>query len=230
MSVRTVHRAVVALGAASVLLCSASPASAVIDWTDWQAATEDFPSSVSAGTLTSAIINVSYNGSSLFTQFGAGPDYWSPSTPYISGSVPNAPTPAEMVAVTDFASTHTISFGGPVTNPVMAIVGLGSSSTLTQWDFDAPFSLLSSGVGFFGGAGTLIQPLAASLQGDDGSGVIRFTGTFTSISWVITNGEQPWTDENLITGITVGIEIPTPGAAAIMIPCAALSVRRRRRA
>lgn len=218
------------VGGAAVVggVACAPSATGAVDWAQWGVGTQQFPHPNTSGTLAGGFLSVVYNGSALFRQIGAGTDFWSPSTPYLSASVPNAPTPAHMIAVADFASSHSLSFASPVTNPVMALVGLGSATTQTQWAFDAPFQILSAGVGFFGGAGTLTNLGANTLEGDEGSGVIQFIGTFTSISWTITGGEQPWTDETLITGITVGL-IPAPGASVAFGAAALLAGRRRRR-
>lgn len=200
-------------------------AQGAVQWMQWTVATQNFPSSVALGSL--GTNSVTYNGSSLFQQFGTGTDYWSPSAPYLSASVPNAPTAAHMVGVVDFASSHSLVFGAPVTNPLIAIVGLGSSTIQTEWTFSAPFQILSSGVGYFGGAGVLTDIGGNTLRGDEGSGVIQLIGTFSSISWTITNGEQPWTDSNAITGITVGV-IPTPGTLVLLGGAGLVAMRRRR--
>ena len=201
-------------------------AEGAVQWMNWVTGTENYPSSVSIGSL-NAPTDVTFNGSSIIRQTGAGTDYWSPSAPYISASVTNAPTPAHMIGVVDFAASHSITFASPVTNPYMALVGLGSSTQQTQWAFDTPFTIVSFGSGFFGGAGSLTDIGSNTLQGDEGSGVIQFVGTFTSISWTIANGEQPWSDEANITGITVGV-VPTPGVLAALGMGSLLAVRRRR--
>ncbi len=201
-------------------------ASGAVQWAQWITGTENFPSSVSVGSLPGPNA-VTYNGSSLIRQTGAGTDYWSPSAPYLSGSVTNAPTPAHMIGVVDFAASHSITFGSPVTNPFVAIVGLGSATEQTQWTFDSPFTIHSFGTGFFGGAGTLTDIGGNTLQGDEGSGVIQFLGTFSSISWTIANGEQSWTDEANITGITIGV-VPAPGGLTALGMASVLVVRRRR--
>lgn len=209
-----------------VTAAAAHRADAAVEWVDWQAATQNFPSSVSSGQFLGSGTSVTYNGSSLFTQVNGGTDYWAPSAPYLSAGVPNAPH-TDIVGVVDFAATHSITFGSAVTNPYMAIVGLGSSSVNTQWVFDSSFTILSQGVGFFGGPGTLTALPGNTLDGAEGSGVIQFIGTFTSISWTVVNGEQPWSDADNIVGITVGL-VPAPGGVAAMLLAGSLALRRRR--
>jgi hypothetical protein len=109
----------------------------------------------------------------------------------------------------------------------MALAGLGSATTATEWVFDTPFTILSSGPGYFGGAGTLTQLPGNVLRGNEGSGVILFSGTVNVVSWTIVNGEQPWTQNASATVMTIGV-IPTPGAAAVLGLGGLLAARRRR--
>jgi uncharacterized protein (TIGR03382 family) len=65
------------------------------------------------------------------------------------------------------------------------------------------------------------------LRGNEGSGVILFSGTVNVVSWTIVNGEQPWTQNASATVMTIGV-IPTPGAAAVLGLGGLLAARRRR--
>ena len=134
---------------------------AVVDWADWTSATPGLSGSA-IGTIGS--IGVSYNGEVSFAQTSGGTNYWiavSPDpNPYISPVVANAPPAFDIIALVGGQDTaNTISFTSPVTNPVMAIVSLGRPDQTVRYLFDQPFTVLSSGHGYWGGnpAGSLFD-------------------------------------------------------------------------
>lgn len=217
------------VAAASIVGSAASASHAsVVDWGTWTIGTNDFPSSGSAGAFPGSGTSFFYNGSSLFLQNGAGIDYWSPSAPYLSSTVSNAPIPSHMVGVIDYAPSHTLGLATPTTGLVMAIVGLGSASTAAQWVFNTPFTILSSGPGYFGGPGTLSQLPGNVLQGNEGSGVIMFTGNVSSVTWTIVSDEEQNFNPANVTGVTVGI-VPSPAASTLLGGSVAFGLCRRRR-
>jgi hypothetical protein len=123
------------------------------------------------------------------------------------------------------ATVNTISFASPIANPLMAVVSLGQPGFLVTYDFDTPFTVLSSGPGFWGSPGTLtnIDPVNHVLQGDEGHGTIQFIATYGSISF--TSPMAHW------HGFTVGA-IPEPSTHVMLL--AGLSLlgfwaRRRKR-
>jgi hypothetical protein len=74
--------------------------------------------------------------------------------------------------------------------------------------FDTPFTVLSSGPGFWGSPGTLtnIDPVNHVLQGDEGHGTIQFIATYGSISFT----SPIW------HGFTVGA-IPEPSTHVMLL-------------
>ncbi|MDZ8054345.1 MAG: PEP-CTERM sorting domain-containing protein [Aulosira sp. ZfuVER01] len=204
--------------ALSVAAVSAKPASAAsIAWTDWTSATPGNPG-LAQGTITPAgesPISVTYNGEVNFAQTSGGTNYWNPSTPYISATVPNAPPASDIIALNGGNSTvNTISFSKAVLNPVMAIVSLGEAGVPVQYNFDTPFNILSVGAGYWGN-GTLAKLAGNVLEGVEGHGVIQFLGNVSSISWTTPKPEY-W------HGFTVGVEksVPEPltiGGSAIAL-------------
>src|SRR3954453_7823781 len=92
------------------VVLAVSSARGDIIWTDWTSGT--------AGTNGSAIGNlhigitdvaVNYSGEIYFIQTnGVGTNFWNPSAPYISATVPNAPPDADIIALST-ASSHTIT-------------------------------------------------------------------------------------------------------------------------
>lgn len=226
MASECIRRSAALLSIAMCLGGSVATAS-VVDWANWTTGTDNFPSSATVGVLPSTNTSIYYNGSAIFRQTGAGTDYWNPTTPYVSTQVSNAPPAAYSVGVTDFASSHTVGMATPSNGLVMALTGLGSASTATEWVFDTPFTILSSGPGYFGGAGTLTQLPGNVLRGNEGSGVILFSGAVSVVSWTIVNGEQPYWQNDSATVMTIGV-IPSPGAAAVLGLGGLLAARRRR--
>jgi hypothetical protein len=189
----------------------AGVAQANVDWVDWQSATSTSVTGVANG------INVTYSGGFQFAQTNGGTNYWNNSATYVSATVPNAPPDSDIIALATVGGT--LSFSQAVTDPIMAIVSLGRPNTGSKWHFDAPFQIVSQGAGYFG-SGPLTNPSGNTLQGNEGHGVIQFKGTFSSISWQVTNGED-W------AGFTVAV--PAPGSAAAIVAGLLPALRRRRR-
>ncbi len=220
------HLPVAALVA--VILAASLPSQAgTISWTDWTSATSGAGGSASGTMLIGATnVGVSYSGDVDFAQLGTGTNYFYPATPYVSSIVPNAPTAAEMIALSRTSQVNTITFSQPVVDPVMAIVSMGRTSLPVLYAFNADFDVISVGPGYWGN-GTLTELAGNVLEGREGHGVIRFNGTISSISWAVNPGEY-W------HGITVGapaVAVPLPSAAwagLSLLGAVALAKLRRR--
>lgn len=174
-----------------------------IDWTTWtshpNAATVD-------GTLMVGAmpVSVTYTGEVSFVQLnGNGPNYFQPATTFTAPpTVPNSP-PSDIIAIDGTATTHTITFGAAVTDPIMEIVSLGQPGIGTQYAFSLgpgqSVSILNQGPSSaFGGCNTCLSLSGTTLTGHEGDGILQFTGDFTSLSWTGANPEF-W------NGITFGV-------------------------
>ena len=84
----------------------------------------------------------------------------------------------------------------------MAIVSQGRSYLPVSYDFDAPFSVLGEGRGYWGD-GSYTLSGGDILIGSELHGVIQFSGSLSSISWTVFPGEY-W------HGITMGLPEQTP--------------------
>lgn len=208
-----------ALGALSCVV-AALPAGAQANWATWTAATTGGTTGTATGTVMTADgpVAVTYTGNVFFSQLnGTGTNYWTSSTPATtfgnttSGSGPTTP---DMIALTGGTNTgtNTLTFASPVNNFFMAIESLGPG---TQWIFSDPFVILSQGRGAFGGTSTSLTQSGTTLTGQEGNGVIQFTGPISSISWTDPTYEN-W------HGFTVGVDglatttTPEPSSLALL--------------
>ena len=174
-------------------------------WVDWNSA--DVPGGAASGVITlpdASTIAVSFQSSNcsgadcaLFstTQTSGGPDYWNnPSTPYTSAEVPNGPPDSDVISLKGGTATvYTVTFSQPIVDPIMAVLSLGQPSVYIDYDFNAPFTIVSQGAGFFTPPGCttcVLQNLAGDvLRGNEGHGTIKFLGTYSSFSWTVPNPE-----------------------------------------
>jgi hypothetical protein len=149
------------------------------EFADWTAV--DGSPAVATGTLNGSPISIS--GTHVFPPpvsvvdghwtFFAGPDF----TPALG------PTDMIQIGESSPAESYTLSFGSPVTDPVIEIGSLGS-----RLDFPSGTEITKiSGQTDFTVSGSSIIGTATNTLGPDGvndsSGTVQLTGTFTSISF-----------------------------------------------
>ena len=192
-----------------------------ISWTTWGA--QPTPTSAT-GTLLVGVtpVSVTYNGEIAFTQLnGSGNNYFQPTSTFTAlPTVPNAP-PSDLIAIDGTATTHTVTFGAPVVNPIMDVVSLGGGAS-TQYIFSlAPnqsLAILGQGPSSaFGGCATCLSLSGTTLTGTEGDGVIQFTGTFSSLTWTGANPEN-WNGFTFgVTGLAGPTSAPEPGTWGTML-------------
>ena len=201
-----------ALAFSLMLVRSAQATAPTVEWVDWTSTT----STSVTGSLGGGAVTVTHNGPR--NNFFNSGDIWFPVSAYVSSTVHNKPPPEHIRLGTESeGATHTITFSSPVTNPVVAVFSLGNpfgqndspptpGNPLT-YDFStttATLSILSSNSGPCGIyiCSLVIDPVGSNvLVGIEGSGVVQFTGTVSSITWTVT-GAEFW------NGFTVGVPIP----------------------
>jgi hypothetical protein len=167
---------------------------------------------------------------------GGGINYWVPNTPYLSAQVDNAPPGTDIVQLSGGdAQTYTVTLSKPIKDPIMAILSLGQTGVPTSYEFNSPFSIISQGVGYWGGSGTGLTSLPGDvLLGREGHGMIQFLGTFSTLSWTVPTPEA-W------HGFTFGIrttqdlepgQVPEPASLALfgiaLLGCVWASKRKAR--
>jgi hypothetical protein len=184
---------------------------APVFWTDWTSSTDG----TAAGTITtsSGTVGVTYTGNIWFAQTDGGINYWSPSAPYISADVDNAPPAFDIIAING-GLMNTVTFSEPVLNPLLAIASLNGPGF--AFEGSPSLEVLSSGCGYWG-CGTLqaVGNTITTVGGGEGHGVVRLNGVYTSFTF--SGGAETW------RGIQVGITdiadgtVPEPGTWAMLV-------------
>jgi len=170
-------------------------------WVTWHTWDGNNPGTV-VGTIVTPtqFVTVTYTGEVDFTELeNNGINYFRPKSTYSCPVVINAPSTANMIAISGTPETHTLSFSPPIKNPVIAIVSLGGGSLSVGYKFSAKPAILVQGRGkYYGGGDDRLQIVdETTLEGTEGDGLIQFTGRFGSISWTVEASEY-W------NGFTVG--------------------------
>ena len=185
------------------------------------------PSQSSPGNATGTLatpggtVSLSYSGDvATATQVNnTGVNYFTGWTSvYTNSVVANLPTSPDIITLSEFysATPNTLSFSSPVVNPILDIVSLGSPGTQVTYNFSATPTILSQGPAYFGGCSTCLSVSGNSLSGTEGSGVVEFLGTYSSLSWTTAGGEY-WNGFNVgVAGVsTVTPEPSTLGLAFV---------------
>ncbi len=177
----------------AVVVCwSANAWADTITWTDWTAFTAGTTTGTATGTIAiGSGIGVSYAGEVLSNSntnnAGPGGVSWLPTTTFSGGTVSNGPAPnRDIITLNGGTGTgvNTVTFATPVVDPVMAIWSLGNGSQPASFVFTAsePFTIQSGGPSAeFGGSS--ITKSGNTVNGVEGNGTIRFSGTFSQITW-----------------------------------------------
>ena len=219
-----------ALVAAALFGLSGASGAAPFFWTDWvsSSATNGF---TALGTITTSTstVDVTYNnpqGISFIQTSPGQTDYWTPRadpsvSPYTSALVDNIPTGTDIVALNQ-AGSQTLTFSQAIANPVFAYVSLnGNGYSFLDQDFEI---LSQGGVGGiecgFWGCGSVSRVVVDLGNGHteyrligsgEPHGVIRFAGTFSSLTWNSLNNEN-WNGFTVgVQGLAVDVFPPEPG-------------------
>jgi len=212
--IRTIS--IASLGAALAVGLTAPSQAAVTNWTTW---TYPQTTGTTTGSATGSTsdVGVTYSGD-VSQSAQVGGFFWLPTSTFQGGTVTDAPTNNTEVTLTGGPNTgtNTITFSKPVVNPVLAIASLGQGGITAQFDFAAgeTFAIEAGGPSFnFGGS--TITVCGANICGTEGSGVVQFTGTYTSLSWT----NPVFEDYYLITVGDQGLasSVPEPSTWALML-------------
>ena len=247
-------RTIMALGIAALGVAAATaPVQANSIWVDWQSGG---PWGILGGFGSGVIntggqtVNVSYGGPDGYgsgrvfaqEQWGTHTNPFPQSQYFYSSAVQEAPGDSQnqnfdSVYFLLWGSTtrnNRVVFSQPVTNPIIALHGFGTtreispgSFAFTNWVFDRDFTILSSNDGVAGSIFTRSQ--ANVLAGNEGTGVIMFEGTFSSISWTWESNVFDGLNEHSMQVGVLGNAIPAPAALSLLSLGLGFSARGRRR-
>lgn len=188
-----------------------------VSWTMWSDATTG---SFSYGAQT---ITVTYSGDSV----GLDPNAYVYDVPssFTNAEVTN--TPGANGTIQMVGGNPTINhfhFSAPVTNPYLVMYSVGNAGAPADFQFlNGSFTILAQGGGHWGG-GTLVQN-GNTVTGMEGNGLLKFTGTYTDISFITPKFENYY-------GATVGgllNPVPEPETYAMLLSGLALAAAMARR-
>jgi hypothetical protein len=175
---------------ATVAFLSSNARADSVTWTDWTAFTAGTLSGTATGTISiGSGIGVSYAGQVLSnsnTNNTSGGISWGPASTFSGGTVGNPPPFRDIITLSGGTATgvNTATFSTPVVDPVMAIWSLGAVTSPATFVFtpSETFTIQSGGPSNeFGGS--TITKAGDIVNGAEGNGTIRFSGTFSQITW-----------------------------------------------
>ena len=195
--------AIATAGLLIALVAAPTVLSAQVYWADW--------TTTGVGTVTGDLATpgggtgLEYAGPYSFAQTAGGGYTWD--FPIYDVAGPGSrPSTTDLIAL-DAGGSHSIKFSAPVVNPYLAIMSLGRSYLPVSYAFTAPFEVISEGLGWWGDGTYTVSPDSKTLTGYEMHGVIRFTGTFSELTWRSDPSEY-W------HGITLGVA----GAGSSVVP------------
>ena len=162
-------------------------------WATW---TSDTPgaNAASGGTASATMPGFTITYTGQLSGLNGGPS-WTPAATWIGGVVGNGP-PVNATSVHmegGDPGIETITFSGPVANPVLAIWSLGEPNQQTSFDFNSsePFTIAGGGGSAeYGGSGLVLNSAGTGVTGNEGNGLIELLGVYTSITFTTPNYEN----------------------------------------
>jgi hypothetical protein len=214
-----------------------------IAWATWSSATPG-ANAAAGGGATGSIpgFTITYTGQ---TSGLTSVPSWTPNATWIGDVVGNAPPkgPSVMIEGGPTSGIETVTFSGPVANPIIAIWSLGQGGIETSFDFNSsePFTIAGGGAnGEFGGSGLVLDSAKTGVTGREGNGLVELIGVYTSITfttpvfenyYAFTIGEDQTVTDTLPPGTgTTSAPGPVPEPATLSLlgtGLAALAFARR---
>lgn len=227
----------VVMGAPAMLAGTAQAQTSVF-WTDWTASTL---LGGNTGTATGTVdvdgtdVGIAYSGEIDFTQTSGGTNYFQPRATFLGAMLTDAsPITSDMIAISGRNISSTFTFSAPIVDPFISFVSVGRTAMTVTYTFDAPFTIVAGGPSSVFGGVPLTQSAPNVLVGNEGNGTIRFSGTFTSLTFTST-GNEFWHSFTIgVAGVDDGLPppnvVPEPSTVSLMaLGLAGLAVAARRR-
>jgi hypothetical protein len=194
-------------------------AQAATIWTDWT----DFTVGANGGG--SAVgnvfgVDVSYSGE-LDAGVGNGTgNIWNPSATFVGGTSTTSPDDVgDYIRINgSYTGTGTINFASPVVDPLIAIWSLGQPGFGASFTFNATPALQAGGPNSqYGGSSITVS--SNTVNGNEGNGVVQFTGTYSSITF--TSTPEEW--YAFTVGVNDVVAPPIPEPASVVLAFAGLT-------
>ena len=166
------------------------------NWIDWTSAT--------TGTLTngSQSIGVSLSGTAAHG-FVNGDDNYNNYYTNTDGTDGDF-APSDLIQVYD-SETFTLTFDSAITDPYISLVSVGNGARPVSYEFNAPFTVLTSGRNYWGYVG--YSTSGNTFTGTEYNGILQLQGTFTTITFSVTPNEF-WHGFNFGTGTAAPVPEP----------------------
>ncbi len=190
-------------------------------WATWNTYTAGASAAAGGGAnATMPGFTITYTGQ--ISQLNGGPS-WNPPSTWIGGVVSNGP-PVDATSVHmeggPGSGIETITFSGPVANPVLAIWSLGEPNQETSFDFNSsePFTIAGGGPNAeYGGSGLVINSAGTGVTGNEGNGLIELLGVYTSFTFTTPDFENYY-DFTIGEDQTLTSQLPPPIPSAVPEP------------
>ena len=173
-------------------MANATPA----NWIDWTSKT--------TGTLTngSQSIGVSLTGPNGYSYIDG--DYYYNNYQTNLNATYGDFAPSDLIQVYN-SGNFTLTFDSEITDPYISLVSVGNSGQPVSYNFNTPFSVITSGQNYWGYNGYTVS--GNSFTGIEYNGILQLQGTFTAITFSIAPNEN-WHGFNFGTGTASPVPEP----------------------
>lgn len=199
---------------------AAAAATPTVSWTAW--------ANLGSGSLTqnAQTITVTYTGDTIGLDYS--PSFYDVPSSFTNAEVTNTPGGnGTILMMGGNATINSFHFSQAVIDPYIDVFSVGQGGAPVSFVFlNGSLTILSQGAGHWGGGALTSSGL--TVTGLEGNGLLKFTGSYTDISFITPNSEYYY-GATVGAGITAAVPEPETCAmlAAGMGLLAALARRRK---